>query len=147
MKQMFRRLPLFLLFAAVALTAMPAAAQTYTSINIQSTGSPTSTMYWSGEDTVELRVTLWFPAGSPCESASVVMTIKKGTKTPTQAAKDLADIIRDVWPGIEVVNKGRTVTVWGTDPDQVEGTPDEPKVQTTGTRKSAPRVSYFTHSL
>ena len=147
MKQILRRLPLILIVAAFALAAIPASAQTYTSINIQSTGGPNSTMYWSGTNPVELRVTLWFPEGSPCHSATVVMTVYKGTKTPAQAAKDLADIIRDLWPQVEVSNKGRTVTVWGTDPNRAEGTADNPKVQTTGNRKSAPRVSYFSHTL
>lgn len=127
----------------------PAVAQdvTYTSINVQHSSAYFNKMHWSGEDEVKLRVTLWFPAGAPCESGSVEICIEKGTKTPQQAAQMIADAITAHWPGIEVSQRGRTVTVWGTDPDQVEGTPDKPKVQTTGTRKSAPKVSYFTNSL
>lgn len=147
MNQTLCRLSLILLVVFVFVAAIPASAQTYTSINIQSTGGPNSQMSWSGKNPVQLRVTLWFPPGAACESGSTWIDVYKRTKTPAEAAKDLADRIRDNWPGIEVVNKGRTVTVWGTDPGTVEGTPDEPKVQTTGNRKSSPRVSYFTHSL
>lgn len=143
------RLLFFLMLLFVGVGAASAQdgdpAVTYTTINVQHTAAYWEKMSWSGPDEIEFRVTLWFPPGSPCESGSIVVKVKKRKKSPNEAAKAIFDAIRAFWPGIEVRYTGRTVTVWGTSPTQAEGTEDNPK--TSGGTGDQPYVSYYSVTL
>jgi len=118
---------------------------TYTTINVQHSAPYWEEMHWSDEEEIDLRVTLWFPPGAACESGSIEVTVTDGEQSPNDAAKAIFDAIRAFWPNVEVHYTGRTVTVWGTSPDQAEGTEEEPAVS--GGTDDQPYVSYYTVSL